>query len=397
MREVDFSEHTVRRRWREVKGALREDLTVWTRHYLKRLLEHTLEEEREVYLRAARHERTPDRQDYRNGSYTRDLGTELGLLRHLRVPRTRQRGFVPQVLDRYQRRRPAVAALLREAFLTGASTRRVGPLLAPLLGERVSASTVSRITQALDADVAAFHRRRVQTPILYLLLDGIRLRVKTPTGVQQRLVLCAYGLTPAGPAAPPELPASEGRERRGLGRLPAGPLRPGPRPGSRCRLVVTDGSPGLHAALDIVYPYVRRQRCWVHKLRNVAAKLPRRHQAACLGEVAQIYGAPTERAARQAFRAWARPLAGPRPPGRRLSRARPRRVAQRASRCPPEHRQKIRTTNAIERAFREVRRRVRPMTCFTNPASCDRIVYAVVTHLNTEWELHPLKGFTQKS
>jgi transposase-like protein len=65
--------------------------------------------------------------------------------------------------------------------------------------------------------------------------------------------------------------------------------------------------------------------------------------------------------------------------------------------CSPEHRQKIRTTNAIERAFREVRRRVRPMTCFTNPASCDRIVYAVISHLNTEWELHPLKGFTQKS
>jgi transposase-like protein len=58
---------------------------------------------------------------------------------------------------------------------------------------------------------------------------------------------------------------------------------------------------------------------------------------------------------------------------------------------------KLRTTNAIERAFREVRRRVRPMTCFTNAASCDRIVYAVITHLNTEWERHPLKGFTQKS
>jgi putative transposase len=193
MREVDFSEHTVRRRWREVKSALREDLTVLTRHYLKRLLEHPLDEEREIYLRAARHERTTERQDYRNGSYTRDLSTELGLVRHLRVLRTRTAGFVPTVLARYQRRRPAVAALLREAFLTGASTRRVGPLLAPLLGERGSASTVSRITQALDADVAAFHRRRLPTPILYLLLDGIRLRVKTPAGVQQRLVLCAYG------------------------------------------------------------------------------------------------------------------------------------------------------------------------------------------------------------
>jgi transposase-like protein len=396
MREVlDFSEQTVRRRWREVKSALREDLTVWTRHYLKRLLEHTLEEEREVYLRAARHERTPGRQDYRNGYYTRDLSTELGLVRELRVPRTRTPGFVPTVLDRYQRRRPAVAALLREAFLTGASTRRVGPLLAPLLGERVSATTVSRITQALDAEVRSFQRRPLRLPVQYLLLDGIRLRVKSPTGVQARLVLCAYGLTPAGQRlllsfrqAPAESAAAWGaflQDLYGRGLT-----------GETLRLIVTDGSPGLHTALDLVYPYVPRQRCWVHKLRNVAAKLPRRHQAACLGEVAQIYGAATERAARRAARVWAtrwRPLVP------QAVTCLERDLAELLScfACPPEHRKKVRTTNAIERAFREVRRRVRPMTCFTNPASCDRIVYAVITHLNAQWELHPLKEFTQKS
>lgn len=395
MREVDFSEHTVRRRWREVKSALREDLTVWTRHYLKRLLEHTLEEEREVYLRAARHERTADRQDYRNGYYSRDLGTELGLVRHLRVPRTRSLGFVPQVLDRYQRRRPAVAALLREAFLTGASTRRVGPLLAPLLGERVSASTVSRLTQALDADVAAFQRRPLRTPILYLLLDGIRLRVKTPTGVQARLVLCAYGLTPAGQRVLLAFRQTRAESAAAWGAFLQDLYARGVT-GEGVRLIVTDGSPGLHAAWEIVYPYVARQRCWVHKLRNVAAKLPRRHQAACLGEVVRIYGADTERAARQAFRAWAA----------RWRLVVPKAVAclerdlaelLNCFACPPDHRVKIRTTNAIERAFREVRRRVRPMTCFTNAASCDRIVYAVITHLNTEWALHSLKGFTQKS
>lgn len=395
MREVDFSEHTVRRRWREVKSALREDLTVWTRHYLKRLLEHTLEEEREIYLRAARHERTPARQDYRNGYYPRDLGTELGLVRALRVPRTRTVGFVPTVLDRYQRRRPAVAALLREAFLTGASTRRVGPLLAPLLGERVSASTVSRITQALDADVAAFHRRRLPTPLRYLLLDGIRLRVKTPTGVQHRLVLCAYGITPAGQRVLLTFRQAKAESATAWGAFLQDCYARG-LTGETLRLVVTDGSPGLHAALDLVYPYVARQRCWVHKLRNVAAKLPRRLQAACLGEVARIYGADTERAARHAFRAWAT---------RWRSQA-PKAVAcleqdlgelLACFACPPPHRVKIRTTNAIERAFREVRRRVRPMTCFTNAPSCDRIVYAVITHLNTEWDRHPLKGFTQKS
>jgi len=396
MREVlDFSERTVRRRWREVKGALREDLTVWTRHYLKRLLEHTLEAEREVYLRAARHERTAGRQDYRNGYYTRDLGTELGLVRELRVPRTRRQGFVPQVRDRYQRRRPAVATLLREAFLTGASTRRVGPLLAPLLGERVSATTVSRITQTLDADVRAFQRRPLRLAVQYLLRDGIRLRVQTPQGGQHRLVLCAYGLTPAGQRvllhcrqATAESAAAWGaflQDCYGRGLT-----------GETLRLLVTDGSPGLHAALDLVYPYVPRQRCWVHKLRNVAAKLPRRHQAACLGEVASISRAETERAARRGFRLWAARWRLVVPPAvARLARDLTELLSCFA--CPPDHRQKIRTTNAIARAFREVRRRVRPMTCFTNPASCDRIVYAVITHLNAQWERHPLKEFTQKS
>jgi transposase-like protein len=63
---------------------------------------------------------------------------------------------------------------------------------------------------------------------------------------------------------------------------------------------------------------------------------------------------------------------------------------------PPAHWQKIRTTNIIERAFREVQRRTRPLPCFTNPASCDRIVLGVISHLNRSWEKKPLKEFTQK-
>ena len=65
--------------------------------------------------------------------------------------------------------------------------------------------------------------------------------------------------------------------------------------------------------------------------------------------------------------------------------------------CPKEHRKAVRTTNAIERAFREVRRRTRPMTCFTNDASCERIIYAVVSHLSKSWEGRPLQQFTQNS
>jgi len=64
--------------------------------------------------------------------------------------------------------------------------------------------------------------------------------------------------------------------------------------------------------------------------------------------------------------------------------------------CPKEIRKKLRTTNVIERAFREVRRRIRPMSCFNNEQSIERILYAVLNHLNEQWGKKPLKEFTQK-
>ena len=65
--------------------------------------------------------------------------------------------------------------------------------------------------------------------------------------------------------------------------------------------------------------------------------------------------------------------------------------------CPQAHWRKVRTTNAIERAFREVRRRTRPMSCFQNEASVDRIIYGVLSHLNKAWKEWPLTEFTHST
>lgn len=63
--------------------------------------------------------------------------------------------------------------------------------------------------------------------------------------------------------------------------------------------------------------------------------------------------------------------------------------------CPKAMWVKLRTTNVIERAFREVRKRTRPMSCFNNDQSIERIVYAVLIHLSEQWGKLPLKEFTQ--
>ena len=390
--QVDF-EKNIAGWWREVKDDFWGDVKQETLKLVKTLLEASMQEELVVYTQAEWHERTGHARPYRNGSYTRTLSTELGCLDTLRVPRTRDGRFHPAVLPRYQRRQAAVNGLLQDVFLAGVSTRRVGEVVQPLLGVRWSATTVSSVTKALDAAVAQFHRRTLLDEYQVLFLDGVTMRVKDARGTKKRLVLVAYGLTVFGQRvllsfrqAPSESHAHWEAFLNDLYRW--GLL------GDELRLIVTDGCKGLHAALAVVYPYTKRQRCWVHKLRNVANKGPRKQQAAALTEAKTIYSASTRREAVARFHRWARYWHA---------------TAPKAVAClrddldelltfldfPEAQRVKLRTTNVIERCFREVRRRTRPIGCFTNAASCDRIIYAVFHRLNTIWQDRPLKEFTQ--
>lgn len=268
-------------------------------------------------------------------------------------------------------------------------------MLEPVLGECPSAQTVSRVAQALDAEVRSFHWRRLDDDLRYLLLDGITMKVKHPGGVSKKLVLVAYGIRPDGTRvlldfrlATAESTAQweaflEDLFRRGL-------------EGTALRLAVTDGCPGLHAALEIVYPRLPRQHCWAHKLRNVAAKLPRKHQAACLRGAKRIYLAAHARQAGQRFSRWADEWRAVAPKAVRcLEQDLEELLAFYA--CPQQDRRKVRTTNAIERAFREVRRRTRPMSCFQNNPSCERIIYAVISHLNQRWSKTLPVAFPQAS
>ncbi len=156
--------------WGDFQGRARE--------MLKKLLESDAEQQMADYLGLKWHERAKPAQrvDYRNGFYERDYVTPLGVLR-LRIPRTRQRSFLPRWIGRLQRRAPEVAELIRQAFLRGISTRQVGRVVAVLTGESVSAQTVSRLTRVLDQAVRAFHERPLGDHWCYLVLDGVWLKV----------------------------------------------------------------------------------------------------------------------------------------------------------------------------------------------------------------------------
>lgn len=394
----DLTELKVDDLWREVKwdeDDWWEDIKPETVRMVKRLLESAMEEELLESLCAGRYRRTELRRGYRNGHRSRDLLTEMGLIEHLRVPRDREGVYQPGMLERYQHRQKRVNGLIREMFLAGVSTRRVGEVLSPILGEAPSPQTVSRVVRELDTEVRRFHTKVLSDRYRYLMLDGITLKVKGAAGVKKRMVLCAYGITIEGKREMISFrqasAESEAQWEAFLRDLYDRGLY-----GKDLFLVITDGNPGLHRALDTVYPYISRQRCWVHKLRNVAVKLPRRVQEPCLKRAKLIYQAKNRREAIAKFREWSREWKYSQPGAVKCLEDDLDELLNFLE-CPEAHRRKVRTTNAIERAFREIRRRTRPMSCFQNNASVDRIIYGVITHLNKSWEDKLLKEFTHLS
>jgi transposase-like protein len=362
--------------------------------FKKRLIEEALDAERSMLICCKPYERSIERQDHRNGYWSRWITLKDGRL-EIKMPRLREGSYESQIIPRYKQRVKEVDEALKRIFLYGASTRLTGEALRPILGEAVSAQTISNIAKSLDEEVRIYHSRRIEDKYLYLFLDGIVLKTKTGFGSKKKVILVAYGIRIDGKREIIDFLVtkneSEQRWESFLNRLYNRGLI-----GEVLSLIVTDGNAGLENAVDNIYPQVKRQRCWAHKLRNVANNLKRRHIDKCIKEARGIYNAENRKEAIKAFKKWTAKWKDISPKAVQCIEKNLEELLN-VYYCPKEIRIKLRTTNVIERAFREVRRRTRPMSCFNNTQSIERIVYAVLSHLNDKWRIKPLKEFTQKS
>jgi putative transposase len=377
---------------KDLKESFWGDLQGRTQQAAKQLFELLSERQRDLYMVSPRYSRPEQRKDYRNGYYSRDFVTRFGTLR-LRIARTRKQGFLPAVIKKFQRRAEEVALLIREAFLRGISTRQVGRVVAVLTGEPVSPQTVSRITQELDQAVREFHQARLDDDWAYLFLDGVSLRVRRPAGRKRVQMLVAYGVKRDGRRQLLAFLRTRGESQADWESLLQDLYRRGLE-GRKLQLIVTDGCPGLAAAIQTVYPRVSHQRCWVHKMRNILEKVKKRDYELVKAGAQAIYLAPDRKQAQAALRRfcrhWQRSYPGM---VRQLERDVPELLSFFAL---PRHLwKKLRTTNIIERCFVEVRRRTRPMVCFVNVRSVDRIIYSIFQRFNLEWKNRTLKLFTQ--
>src|SRR5947209_4984807 len=241
------------------------------------ILQQALEEEVTEFLGRGRYERAGETVSHRNGYEPKAVRTTNGRV-ELRRPRVRDAsrlGFESRVLGKHVTRTWALESLVISSFLRGLSTRDVEAALEETFAERLaSRSTVSPVLEDTRERYRRWCARRLhEHDVVYLFCDAIYLKLH-PDDTPAEGVLVAWGVTLEGRKVllGLQLGSRESYESwLAFGRdlIARGMNAPG--------LVCADGAPGLWKAVRELWPHADEQRCTVHALRNVTAKLPERH------------------------------------------------------------------------------------------------------------------------
>jgi putative transposase len=348
------------------------------------VLQALIDAELTEFIGAEPHERTPARTNQRNGFRPRLLSTKAGDV-ELKIPKLRSGSFFPAVLERRRRIDRALFAVVIEAYVHGVSTRKVDDLVAALgLESGISKSEVSRICAELDAGLEAFRSRSLeQVEFPYVFLDATYVKGRVGGRVVSRAVVVATGITRTGEREVLGVDVGDSEDgafwTQFLRSLRARGL-------AGVQLVISDAHTGLMSAIEAVLIGAAWQRCRVHFMRNVLAKIPRASGAMVAAAIRTIFAQPDVQHVAAQFDEITTMLARQFPVvADMLHDARADLLA--FSAFPVAHWRKIWSTNPLERLHKEIKRRTNVVGIFPNDASVVRLVTAVVAEAHDEWQV----------
>lgn len=345
-------------------------------------LNSLLDAEADALCGAQRYERSPDRADYRAGSYERKLHTKAGEVT-LKMPKLRKQAFETAIIERYRRRESSIEESLIEMYLAGVSVRRVEDITEALWGTRVSSGTVSKLNQKVYKHIEAWRNRPIEGEYPYVYLDGVVLKRSWAGEIRNVSVLVAIGV--GGDGYRRILGVAEGHkeDKSGWG----GFIRHLKERGlTGVRLVISDACLGLKESVHDYYPDAQWQRCMVHFYRNVFSHVPN----AKMKEVARMLKAIHAQESLASARTKAADI---------VDQLRQMRMGKAAAlveeaieetltyyRFPDNHWVRIRTNNPMERIIREIRRRTRVVGAFPDGHSAVMLCAARLRHIaGTKW------------
>jgi len=350
------------------------------RKLVETVVQQLLEEEFTAFLGAEPYERSEEREGYRNGYRSRTLTTRVGKL-ELLVPRDREGQFQTELFERYQRSEKAFVLSLMEMYVQGVSTRKVKKITQKLCGVDVSRSQVSELAKKLDARIKVWRNRPIQQQYPYLMVDAFFERVRRGPHVDKEAVFVVTGIGEDGYRQNLGVWTGEVESEqtwaevfselkdRGLGGVV---------------YVVSDAHKGLRDAVARYFHDALWQRCQVHFKRNMIGKVGSRDKDRVASLLKDITDAPTLEEARSNLQAAIEELSEEHEDvAEALEEGGEQMLTVYA--LPEKHRRRMRSTNMIERWFRDIRSRTKVVKIFPNRASLMRLVCAHCMEANEEW------------
>jgi transposase-like protein len=367
-----------------------------TRYLLNQAMQALIDAEATAALGAAPYERSAERLGQRNGYRPRTLSTKAGDV-ELKIPKFRQGSFIPTLLEPRRRIDQALWAVVMDAYVKGVSTRQVDDLVQALGVESgISRSEVSRICQQLDAQVSAFRTRALDAdayPYVYLDATYLKARSGPVHQVVSRALVVAIGIRTDGRREVLGLDIGDSEDevfwseflralrQRGLGGV---------------RLVISDAHSGLTRAIERCLQGASWQRCRVHFLRNLLAKVPKGQQDMVHAAIRMVFNQPTPEMVEQQWQQVVALLEKQLPAVTALmEEAREAVLAFRH--FPTQHWRKIWSTNPLERVNKEIKRRTRVVGIFPNDAAAIRLVGTLLLELHEDWQLDERRCLSEAS
>ena len=345
------------------------------------LINEAMRSEREQHLGAGHYERSPERRGHANGYKPKTVTTRVGPVT-FDIPQVRQGGFYPQALEKGLRSERALKLALAEMYIQGVSTRRVAAITEKLIGTEITSVQVSRAMAELDRQLQAWRERPLGRR-KYLWLDARYEKGRVDGQVRDIAVLVAVGLNLEGKrevlGVSVSLSEAEIHWRTFLESLMQRGL-------AGIELITSDDHSGLEKARLAVFGGVPWQRCQFHLQQNAQAYVPRKVlKVEVAADIRAVFNARDRHEAETLLAGAVQKYAKIAPA---LADWMEENIPEGLTifAFPEKQRRRLRTTNGLERLNREIRRRTRVAVLFPNPASCLRLVTAILMEISEEWQ-----------
>ena len=369
---------------KEFEQAVKRDVQTRVREGVKAVLEEVLQEEMTEHLEAGYRELTPTRRGQRNGHYTRNLVTPAGRIERLEVPRDREGEFVTEVFERYKRMTGDVEEAVLEMYLSGISVRKIAGVTDSLSRVKIGKDAVSRIASRLEGQQKEWRGRPLEEKEYpYLYLDATYLKLRWGASVTSMALLACVGVDEGGFREVLTVEVAGTEKGEAYASLLRGLIDRGLK---GVRLVVSDDHEGIKTAVASELPGVKWQRCVVHFERNVLSHVPASSMAEVTQDLKTIFKVRRKQTALALAEEFVE-LYGKRfPKAVSVFEAGIGDALTHLS-FPGSHHARIRTTNMLERLFKEIKRRTRVVGLFPNETSASTLATEIMLRSSEEWAL----------